>query len=181
MKEMFIEKPLLRGWVLCQYWPSEIILKHPSRKRGIYLKAPWYRHQDKTRWERFDGEFVLADKVNPKNERGFRLGSIRDWKDVRKYTRRFTYTSRTGAMQTAYLKAYRERTRQVYWWLRWLPFAGTDEDGITIEFSEEMGSERGTWKGGVIGTSASMYEGETVKDTIDRFLDEAQENHRWDR
>ncbi len=181
MRELFVEKPLISGWILCQYWPAEIILKHPSRKRGIYIKAPWYRHRDRTRWERFDGRFVLEKSVNPINERGFRPLSIRDWDDARQYTRRFTYTTRRGAMQPATLKAYRERIREVYWWLRWLPFAGKDSDGITIEFSDEMGTERGSWKGGVIGTSASMYEGETVKDTIDRFLAEAQDSHRWDR
>lgn len=181
MHEIFIEKPLLGGWTVNQYWPAEIILKHPSRKRGIYIKAPWYRHQDKVRWERFDGSFVRMETVNPKNEMGFRLGSIRDWKEVREYVRRFTYTTKSGQLQSGFLTAYRERVRNVHWCLRWLPFAGTDLDGITIEFSDEMGNQRGSWKGGVIGTSESMYEGETVKDTIDRFLAEAQKNHRWDR
>lgn len=181
MKEIFVEKPLWFGWTLCQYWPSEIILKHPSRKRGFYLKAPWYLHRDRKRWEAKDGSFVLERKVNPKNERGFRLMSIRDWPDARTYRRRFTYTTRYGDMQTATLTAHRERIRTVHWWLRWLPFAGKDGDGLSINFSEEMGSERGSWKGGVVGTSLSMRDGETVAQALDRFLNDAQQNHRWDR
>ena len=180
-REIFIEKPLWFGWRLCQYWPAEIILKHPSRKRGIYIKAPWYVTRDKTRWEAADGRFLMERKVNPKNDRGFRLLTIREWPEARKYVRRFTYTTRYGDMQTATLTAYRERVREVFHWLRWLPFAGLDGDGLIIEFTEEMGSERDSWKGGVIGTSQTMLPGETVAQSIDRFLAEAQASHRWDK
>ena len=180
-KEIYVEKPLWFGWTLCQYWPAEVILKHPRRKRGIYIKAPWYVTLDKARWEAADGTWVLEAKANPKNERGFRLLTIREWPEARKYVRRFTYTTRYGDMQTATLTAYRERVREVHHWLRWIPFAGKDGDGITIEFTDEMGSERGSWKGGVIGTSCTMLPGETVPECIDRFLAEAQASHRWDR
>ena len=84
-------------------------------------------------------------------------------------------------MQSATLTAYRERTRSVLWALRWLPFAGRDYDGLMIEFDQEMGSERDSWKGGVIGTSVSMLPGETVDQAITRFLADAQQTYRWDR
>ena len=180
-QDIFIEKRLWFGWRLCQYWPAEIILKHPSRKRGIYLKAPWYVTRDKRRWEASNGTWAYEAKVNPINETGFRPLSIRDWPPVRKYVRRFTYTTRYGDMQTATLTAYRERVREVRHWLRWLSFAGRDGDGLIIEFNAEMGSERDSWKGGVIGTSVTMLPGETVAQTIDRFLADAQAAHRWDR
>ncbi len=180
-KDIYIEKPLWFGWVLCQYWPGEIILKHPSRKRGIYIKAPWYRHSDKRRWEGSDGKFYFEHKVNPKNERGFRPLTIESWDLARRYSRSFTYTTRYGAEQTSTLTARRERSRSVLWCLRWLPFAGVDVDGLNIEFSDEMGSERGSWKGGCIGTSCTMQPGESVDQCIDRFLYEAQNNYRWDR
>jgi len=181
MKEVFVERKLWFGWTLHQYWPAEVILKHPSRARGIYLKAPWYMQRDRKRWEAQDGRFVLERKVNPPNEKGYRLLSIRDWPQVRAYRRCFTYTTRTGQMQTATLTAYRERVREVRHWLRWWPWAGSDQDGLIIEFSEEMGSERGSWKGGVVGTSVTMLPGETVSQALDRFLADAQAGHRWDR
>ena len=53
--------------------------------------------------------------------------------------------------------------------------------GLMVEFDAEMGSERDSWKGGVIGTSQTMLPGETVAQSIDRFLAEAQETHRWDK
>lgn len=180
-REIFIEKPLWFGWRLCQYWPAEIILTHPARKRGIYIKAPWCVIRDKRRWEASNGSWAYEAKANPVNDRGFRFMSIREWSQARKYVRRFVYTTRYGDMQTATLTAYRERVREVYHWLRWLPFAGKDQDGLLIEFTEEMGSERGSWKGGVVGTSLTMLPGETVSQSIERFLSDAQTNHRWDR
>ena len=155
MNEIFREIKLPCNWTLCQYWPGEIILKHPSRQRGIYIKAPWYRHQDKVRWEADNGSFALEDTVNPKNERGFRPLNIREWAGAKVYSCRFAYVTRYGRTQVADLKAYRTRTRQVRWWLRWMR--------------------------GVIGTSCSMRPGETPMDAINRFLNEAQETHRWDR
>lgn len=181
MSEIYRNIKLPCNWTLCQYWPGEIILKHPSRQRGIYIKAPWYRHQDKVRWEAENGSFALEDTVNPKNEHGFRPLNIRDWAGAKVYSCRFAYVTRYGHTQVADLKAYRTRTRQVRWWLRWIPFVGHDLDSLIIEFSDEMGSERGSWKGGVIGTSCSMRPGETPMDAINRFLNEAQETHRWDR
>jgi len=181
MSEIYRNIKLPCNWTLCQYWPGEIILKHPSRQRGIYIKAPWYRHQDKVRWEAENGSFALEDTVNPKNEHGFRPLNIRDWAGAKVYSCRFAYVTRYGHTQVADMKAYRTRTRQVRWWLRWMPFAGHDLDSLIAEFSDEMGSERGSWKGGVIGTSCSMRPGETPMDAINRFLNEAQETHGWDR
>ena len=181
MSEIYRNIKLPCNWTLCQYWPGEIILKHPSRQRGIYIKAPWYRHQDKVRWEAENGSFALEDTVNPKNEHGFRPLNIRDWAGAKVYSCRFAYVTRYGHTQVADMKAYRTRTRQVRWWLRWMPFAGHDLDSLIVEFSDEMGSERGSWKGGVIGTSCSMRPGETPMDAINRFLNEAQETHGWDR
>ena len=181
MSEIYRNIKLPCNWTLCQYWPGEIILKHPSRQRGIYIKAPWYRHQDKVRWEAENGSFALEDTVNPKNEHGFRPLNIRDWAGAKVYSCRFAYVTRYGHTQVADMKAYRTRTRQVRWWLRWMPFAGHDLDSLIAEFSDEMGSERVSWKGGVIGTSCSMRPGETPMDAINRFLNEAQETHGWDR
>ncbi len=178
---IFVEKPLWFGWKLCQYWPAEIILKHSSRNHGIYIKAPWYVDRVRVRWEAADGTWALEKRVNPINEHGFRPLGITTWPNARKFVRRFTYTTRYGELQSATLTAYRTRVREVHHWLRWLPFAGHDRDGLSIEFSEEMGSERGSWKGGVVGCSHTMLPGEKTPDAVDRFLAESQARHRWDR
>lgn len=181
MRETFIEKPLLFGWTLCQYWRAEIILKHPSRKRGIYIKAPWYRWADKKRHEAQDGSFPLEKDLPQKEIAGFKHFFLHEWDDAKVYRRRFAYTTKYGQLKIARLTAKRSRTRSVFYGLRWFPWAGHDVDSLTIEFSDEMGSERGSWKGGVVGTSYAMRPDDTVDEAITRFLTEAQETHRWDR
>lgn len=181
MQEIFIERPLKFGWTLCQYWPAEIILKHPRRKRGIYIKAPWYRWADRERHEAKDGSFPL-EKTLPHQQFGkFSHFFLQEWEGARVYQRHFGYVTRYGRPQAATLTARRSRTRSVLWALRWFPWAGEDYDTLSIEFSEEMGSERGSWKGGVVGTSLAMRKGETVAEALDRFLAEAQATYRWDR
>jgi len=181
MKDVSFEKRLAFGWTLCRYWPAEVILKQPNRNRSIYIKAPWYRWADQKRWENRDGVFVLEADAAPKNNAGYRLITIRDWPEARRYTKTFCYTTCYGRKQKATLTAYRERTRSVYWALRFFPWAGRDCDDLIIEFDREMGSEAGSWKGGCIGTSCSMQPGESVYDAIDRFLMHAQITYRWDR
>jgi hypothetical protein len=181
MKDVFVEKPLRFGWTLCQYWPAEIILKHPSRKRGIYIKAPWYRWADRKRHEAKDGSFPLEKDLPQKEIAGTKHFFLHEWDGAKLYRRRFVYTTRYGEMQVAEITAKRSRVRSVLYGLRWLPFAGHDIDTLTIEFSEEMGSERGSWKGGAIGTSVEMWPGESVEQTVTRFLTDAQVRHRWDR
>ena len=54
------------------------------------------------------------------------------------------------------------------------------EDLIDIRFHEEVGNRRGSWKGGVVGTSATMKPGETPGETLRRFQRE-QAGGRFDR
>jgi len=42
-------------------------------------------------------------------------------------------------------------------------------DGIDIKFSDEVGSRRGSWKGGTIGCSYEMRPGETPRHTLNRM------------
>lgn len=180
-KGVFMDRALPFGWTLCQYWPGEVILKHPKRKRGVYIKMPWCRWQDRRRWLRFNGEFVLEADVNPRDEAGHRLLSVRHWPEAYRYALGFRYTTRRGVVQKATLTAYRDRVRTVAWWLRWVPWAGRDSDRLLIEFSDEMGSEAGSWKGGVVGTSCDAELNESTQDAVQRFLDDAQANYRWCR
>lgn len=54
------------------------------------------------------------------------------------------------------------------------------EEEIAISFHEEVGNQRGSWKGGVTGTSARMKPGETPGEALRRFQRE-QAGGRFDR
>jgi hypothetical protein len=59
---------------------------------------------------------------------------------------------------------------------KWLPFRVND-DSILVEFSEEVGSERGSWKGGCTGCGWTMRPKETVLACVRRM----ERERRFDR
>lgn len=54
-------------------------------------------------------------------------------------------------------------------WLRWTKMFSLTKRFIEIEFSKEMGSRKGTWKGGTVGCSYDLLPDEHPKDCIRRM------------
>lgn len=54
--------------------------------------------------------------------------------------------------------------------MAWFPFVKKTIQDIDIEFHEEVGSEKGSWKGGVVGTSFQMLKDETMDQAYHRFF-----------
>ena len=48
------------------------------------------------------------------------------------------------------------------------------QNEIAVSFSEEMGSQRGSWKGGTIGMNFNMKPGETPRQAIRRMQRETK-------
>ncbi|MDZ7894207.1 MAG: hypothetical protein U5M50_04115 [Sphingobium sp.] len=62
----------------------------------------------------------------------------------------------------------RERCHRIYR-IFGFPTKRATEHAIKVEFDKEVGSERGSWKGGAVGCSESMRAGETPKETLMRM------------
>lgn len=58
------------------------------------------------------------------------------------------------------------------WKRKCFPFIKLRRRVIDVKFADEMGPERGSWKGGVIGTSHEMRRGEMPTDTLLRMMAE---------
>lgn len=54
-------------------------------------------------------------------------------------------------------------------WLSWF-YKPTIYKKLDISFSKEVGSEKGSWKGGLCGTSFNIYSKETSEDCFKRFI-----------
>lgn len=52
---------------------------------------------------------------------------------------------------------------------RWLPWPGKVRRSIDVRFSDEVGRERGSWKGGCVGCGYEMRRGESPLDTLRRM------------
>lgn len=57
-------------------------------------------------------------------------------------------------------------------WLKWTSLFSKVRRSIAIEFSEEVGSKKGSWKGGVTGCGFEMNPWETPRDCIERVHNE---------
>lgn len=58
-------------------------------------------------------------------------------------------------------------------WFRWLSLfrAPRIRRSLDLDFSDEVGPEKGSWKGGILGTGIEMLPDETPEDAFRRFCD----------
>lgn len=88
-------------------------------------------------------------------------------------THHVTYITKGGEIQDDIEATIRVEERE--WrqkWLMWTKIGRKVSKSIEAEFSKEVGNQRGSWKGGVIGTGQSMKEGETPLRTLRRMMKE---------
>lgn len=78
----------------------------------------------------------------------------------------YSYTLRSGDKQ--HVKA--TCTEEVWQWHRkWFPLLKKRRRSIDVEFSDEVGEESGSWKGGCIGCGYDMLPNETVEQCLRRM------------
>ncbi len=84
----------------------------------------------------------------------------------------FEYTTKRGEYQptTATVKAVERRVWQwkLFRFLR-LPLMRKTRYSLDVWFADEMGSERGSWKGGTIGTGCDWRPGQTIDQAMRAF------------
>lgn len=62
-----------------------------------------------------------------------------------------------------------------------LPFGFKTRFSLDVWFADEMGSERGSWKGGVVGTGCAWIPGEPVEVALRRFENRCNMTHQFCR
>lgn len=60
------------------------------------------------------------------------------------------------------------------WHRKWLPFITDQREYVMFDFDKEVGKEKGSWKGGVLGSSYLIKPGETAEECIKRMEREYQ-------
>jgi hypothetical protein len=86
-------------------------------------------------------------------------------------TATFTFKDFDGAVITATTRVEEREWRFGTGWFRWLwlGFIRKVHRSLDIRFSDEVGPEKGSWKGGVTGTSISMLPGESHEAAFRRY------------
>lgn len=85
----------------------------------------------------------------------------------------YTYRLKSGEVQEVTATCFIEQRQ---WHRKWLPFIKLRKTSLSIEFSEEVGERRGSWKGGVLGCGYAMLPNETREECLLRMERERKFN-----
>lgn len=87
---------------------------------------------------------------------------------------RFEFEDFDGEKITATTHIEEWEWRQGTGWFRWLSWFSKPQIRRTLEleFSSEVGPEKGSWKGGTVGHSTEMRAGETPEDAFKRYCEQ---------
>ena len=83
-----------------------------------------------------------------------------------KETHRYNYLMPDGEVQTCTATVYGDEMEWRLRWAKWLPWPRKIRRCINVSFSEELGTGRGSWKGGVLGTGYEWLPGETMRQAL---------------
>lgn len=123
----------------------------------------WYTEKanDSKKWRKENPNASMSDRYNAEKAAEGEL-----WEEVHHYP----YTTKYGEVQNDIEATIGVQERE--WrprWFKWTKLFKSIRKSIEIEFSNEVGSERGSWKGGTVGCSYEMLPGETPKETLMRM------------
>ena len=132
------------------------------------VKMPWYLefHRNSiylgngTWWNMCESERrkAIEKGIDTWNDTKYYLDN--DSELIYKEKHPFVYITKSGEKQTTTATCFIEEMEWRRKWLRWTKLGSRVRTCLNITFSDEMGNERGTWKGGVTGVYADMTEEE---------------------
>lgn len=168
-REEFGERP---SWGFTWYfgpdwggWGS-IHLHWGTRTKIVNFPWGWHKRKEDYRREYLgrDGRWY-DDKLFPHSWIDAAERGPEPWTEAHP----FPYLTRYGTFQddiTATIT--RERCHRVYR-IFGIATKRVTQHAIKVDFDKEVGSERGSWKGGTVGCSEDMRPGETPKETLMRM------------
>lgn len=184
---MYINLPIYSTIDQCEhpeygfyYHMNSLVLCWNMKKKFIYM--PWEYDWIRTSKLRVDGTWYTDRKgmwkkwrkENPDAKMGEQYeyekqleGTL--WQE----THHYYYKTKYGEVQDDIEATI--GVREMEWrprWFRWTKLFARVTKSIDISFSKEVGSERGSWKGGTVGCSYTMKPGETPYDTLMRMQQE---------
>ena len=136
---------------------------------GYDLKGwdiPFINYGTAVRWDRYCGPEEFVDIPSNWGEHPYRTGYNEGCEKPSTWT--YNYTDPYDGK----VVPCRFWVEELEWrpkWLRWTKRFAKVRRYIEVEFSEEMGPRKGSWKGGTIGCGFNMLPGEHPTETILRM------------
>ncbi len=151
MKKKFIHMPWYYTWVRTSKY----------KKDGTWsteVAGQWKK------WKRDNPDYTLAELWKAQET---------DESELYTETHHYKYTTKYGVVQddidaTIGVSEMEWRPR----WFKWTKLFSKIRKSIEVDFSNEVGSERGSYKGGTVGCGYTMLPGETPYQTLMRMQKE---------
>jgi hypothetical protein len=97
----------------------------------------------------------------------------------------FKYVTKYGEVQETIATCYMEEMEWRPKWLKWTKLFNLVKTSLDISFKDEMGSERGSWKGGVCGVGCNVTkeekESQDFETPLRRYEKEVNRIHDYDK
>lgn len=158
----YFDDDAYRSYGIYFYDNCELVFRLGKWGKTIYL--PWMYEWQKTEILTQDMKTVVW--IEKKGNRWDNWEEKTKIKDSVSETRPYKYTLNSGEIQERKAKYHVERW---VWGWRWFPWKRMVRTTIEIEFDKEVGERTGSWKGGCVGCSYEINQGETPEQTLKRM------------
>lgn len=143
-----------------------------SSKQPWYMKMrvfnlPWDKDWVRTSKMRVDGTWF--DKTYKNRMSWKEKNAIEKQQNLWTGKYPYKYVLKSGKEQNVEATISVEEREWRWRWFKWLPFTRSIQRTIHVEFSNEVGEETGSWKGGTTGCSYLMLPNETPAQCLRRM------------
>lgn len=137
------------------------------RARYKFVHLPWSADWISTEQQNSQGKFVIVEKNVRGSHSSYKLND-----PLPPVAMPFLYVTKDGEYQHTTVMVQRIERRTWQWAmfrrLR-LPLMRFSRMSLDIRFADEMGSRRGLWKGGVLGTGCTFLPDDTIENSVRRY------------
>ena len=172
----YINLPIYSTWDECEYpeygfyyFENSLVLEYGyGHKNKKFIHMPWELDWVRTSRYKKDGTWEHEVKGGPRKEYNEQQ-DIWDWYFI--WTKRYPYhyVTKGGTVQDTMATVKIEEREWRPRWFKWTKLFAKVNTTIAVEFDDEMGNRRGSWKGGTTGCSYTMLPGETPYATLKRM------------
>lgn len=178
MKEIYIIKKLPFGFWFKQMWPGQFMIQKGGNPHG-----DWGKNKEERDWIKYiywpwgkttnpDISYLCKNgsyEIAPRGIESFDWVEKNAWSAIYPVSYKMKYVNETQeANATVKIRRYRHH----HHYLGFVRFLYPWKPTLDISFDEELGSERGSWKGGVVGISSDIKKGESVEQCLERTMKE---------
>lgn len=179
---LYLRLPILNRWAreerdcMGERWGFALVdgngvHLHWGTKTKI-VRLPWA-------WEFYRRSFWLEDGewAHDIHQKGKHMPwAERKVLDLWAYTYPYTYTLRSGEVQSRKATVTLEESECRQRWLLWTPLFARVRKSIQVKFDGEVGEGAGSWKGGTVGCSYDLLPGEAPEACLRRMERERRFN-----